>query len=283
VREFAPVPSHPTERVRVTDAGGFRFVESRNYIAVPLHAHERATLTFVLDGALEESYAGRRRGERLAAASVLWRPPGLPHADRFAPEGAHTAVLELDGGRAELVAGMARGLEEAVHERGRGWEEVRRRLGRELLTVDSARTLALEGLALEALAELARQRTPVERDPAPPWLERVRELLHARYLAPELRVGELAAVADVHPVHLARVFRARLGCTPAAYVRRLRLEAAAQALATTARSIGEIALDCAFADQSHLTRAFRQAYGVPPAQFRARSQPRRRQGGPRIG
>lgn len=276
MREFAPVPSYPAERVRVTRAGGFRFVESRNVRAVPMHAHERATLTFVLDGGIDESYAGRRRDERCAAASVLWRPPGLLHADRFAPGGAHTAVLELDVARWELVAQLvprARGLDDVVHSRERAWELVRVRLTRELQTTDSARTLALEALALEALAELARQRTARERGPAPPWLERARELLHARFAEAELRVTELAAAADVHPVHLARVFRARFGCTPAAYVRRLRLEAAARALATTPRSIAEIALACAFADQSHLTRAFRQAYGVSPALFRERALP----------
>lgn len=141
-----------------------------------------------------------------------------------------------------------------------------------------ARGLALEGIALEALAALARQRSgrraPGERDarmpgPAPAWLARVRELLHARFAAPELRVTELAAAAGVHPVHLARVFQARLGSTPAAYVWRPKLEAGAHALKTTNRPVGEIALDCAFADQSHLRRAFRRASGVPPTEFRA--------------
>jgi AraC family transcriptional regulator len=273
--QFAPVPSHPAECVRVTDAGGFRFVESHNFIAVPMHSHERATLTFVLDGSLDESYAGHRRGERCAAASVLWRPPGMLHADRFAPDGAYTAVLELDLARWQLVADTARGLDDLVHVRGHEWERMRLRLRRELGAADSARTLALEGLALEALAELARLRTAGERSPAPPWLEHVRELLHARFTEPELRMRELAAVANVHPVHLSRVFQARFGCTPAAYLRRLRLEAAARALATTRRTISEIALDCAFADQSHLTRAFQKAYRVSPALFRARSLPPR--------
>lgn len=72
MRAFAPVPSYAAERVREHVAGGFRFVESRNFRTVPLHAHERATLTFVLGGALEESYAAAPLGRRRGGSG--WRP-----------------------------------------------------------------------------------------------------------------------------------------------------------------------------------------------------------------
>ena len=56
---------------------------------------------------------------------------------------------------------------------------------------------------------------------------------------------------------------------------RLRLEAAASQLRHSRESIGRIALDCGFADQSHLTRAFSLHFGVPPARYR---QAHRRRG-----
>ncbi len=83
-----------------------------------------------------------------------------------------------------------------------------------------------------------------------------------------ITIAALARQAGVHPVHLARTFRKRYVCSPAELVRRLRLEWAAQQLEAVHRSIGEIALEAGFHDQSHLTRAFREAQGMPPGAYR---------------
>jgi transcriptional regulator GlxA family with amidase domain len=39
-------------------------------------------------------------------------------------------------------------------------------------------------------------------------------------------------------------------------------------LKNTARSMADIAAECGFYDQSHFTRTFKAAEGVPPLQFR---------------
>ena len=126
---------------------------------------------------------------------------------------------------------------------------------------------ALGGLAREMLVRLAPE---PELSPArPPWLQRVLEVVHARS-GETLSLGELAQVAGVHPVYLARAFRAHLGTTLGAYLRKLRVDRAAEQLTATELSIAEIALDAGFADQSHLTRVFRAAVGATPAQYRER-------------
>jgi len=40
-------------------------------------------------------------------------------------------------------------------------------------------------------------------------------------------------------------------------------------VASTSRSIVDIAADAGFHDQSHFTRSFRAAYGIAPAAYRA--------------
>ena len=80
----------------------------------------------------------------------------------------------------------------------------------------------------------------------------------------------LAAIANlsVHAFH--RRFRAVFGETPAAYVRRLRLERAAWRLQLHGDSILSIALDCGFGDHETFSRAFRRAHGMAPGAFARR-------------
>ena len=87
--------------------------------------------------------------------------------------------------------------------------------------------------------------------------------------------AELAALAEVHPVSVVRAFRRHTGLTPGAYVRRLRLEAAARALLAGGEPIAQVALEAGFASQAHFTRAFSAHFGRPPGAFR------RERGGPR--
>lgn len=76
----------------------------------------------------------------------------------------------------------------------------------------------------------------------------------------------------------ARVFRRYYGMTPGEYVRRLRLEWALERIQRTAVPLASIALECGFADQSHLTRAFRQRFGLASSRFRRKPRPTRTAG-----
>jgi AraC family transcriptional regulator len=91
---------------------------------------------------------------------------------------------------------------------------------------------------------------------------------HASTNGTTLRIATIAAEVGVHPVHLARAFRARYGTSPGAYLRRLRLEAAMAELAGS-DPLARIAHRAGFSDQSHFTRAFKAAFGTAPGQWRA--------------
>lgn len=70
----------------------------------------------LLDGAFEESYRGRR-SESCETASVLFRPAGAPHADRFGRDGALNVVIEVEPARVEMLRGYTDALEALVHRR----------------------------------------------------------------------------------------------------------------------------------------------------------------------
>ena len=78
----------------------------------------------------------------------------------------------------------------------------------------------------------------------------------------------LAAECGVHPVYLARVFRRHYAQSIGSFMLQSRLRLAMWRLATTAEPIARIALECGFADQSHLTRMLHRETGATPARFR---------------
>ena len=67
---------------------------------------------------------------------------------------------------------------------------------------------------------------------------------------------------------LARQFRAAVGTSPYRYSLMRRLDCA-RAQLRSRRSLADVALATGFADQAHLTRKFKAAFGITPARYRA--------------
>lgn len=70
------------------------------------------------------------------------------------------------------------------------------------------------------------------------------------------------------PSHLGRLFKTHLGISPHRYLLDLRVERARLLLAGTAQPIAQLALECGFASQEHLTRHFRRMCRTTPAAYR---------------
>ena len=83
-----------------------------------------------------------------------------------------------------------------------------------------------------------------------------------------IHIRDLSAVARRSPAHFSRKFKLAIGESPHAYVVRKRLERACHLMMTSTSSLSEIALSVGFADQAHLCRLFRRAFGQSPASWR---------------
>jgi transcriptional regulator GlxA family with amidase domain len=86
----------------------------------------------------------------------------------------------------------------------------------------------------------------------------------------DLSVGALARRMSMSPRHFARLFMARLGTSPGAYVRRLRVEQARRRIEEGATRFKQVARECGFADEQALRRGFQDVVGITPAEYRAR-------------
>jgi len=93
------------------------------------------------------------------------------------------------------------------------------------------------------------------------------EVVHDRCHEP-LRVDDLARAAGMSADRLERAMQRVLATSPKQYLLRIRAERAAALLATTDRSIAQVAAECGYYDQSQMTRQFRAHIGVTPMGYR---------------
>ncbi len=106
---------------------------------------------------------------------------------------------------------------------------------------------------------------------------RINDVLYAihRDISADLGAVELARLAAWSEQHFHRVFRRVTGETVHGYVRRTRLEQAANQLTFhRGTPIIEIAQKCGFASLSSFSQAFRATFGTSPGRWRSGEQPR---------
>jgi AraC family transcriptional regulator len=131
-----------------------------------------------------------------------------------------------------------------------------------------------DGLTLEALlAELeGGLSSPEPAVPERRWLSPILDILDGEPDRPWTLV-QLAAIAERHPVYLARAFRAATGLSVGGYRRTRRLIRACIELRTGRVPLSALAADQGYADQAHMTRELRRFLGTTPRAFRRGQRP----------
>jgi len=231
------------------------------------HTHDCPIFGIMLGGAFQSAIARRRLDCPVSAAWV--EPRAERHGNFIGRAGARVLVVQPDLEREDLFGPFAKYLDEVRYLRHAGIAADARRLAAELVIADDVSPLAVDGLVQTMLAAAARAWTPRGAQAPPRWLLRAQEMLHAHFRE-RVSIAGIAKAVGVSPWHLARAFRAHLRAAPADYVRRLRVEWAAEQLAGTGMSLAEVAAAAGFSDQSHLTREFVRCLGVTPGVYRRR-------------
>lgn len=87
-------------------------------------------------------------------------------------------------------------------------------------------------------------------------------------------IAACARLAHMSETNFRRRFKQTLGCTPLEFLTSVRLAAARKLLATTDRSIADIALETGFCDHAHFIRVFRAHRKTTPGAYRRHHQKR---------
>lgn len=238
-----------------------RLTEIRYTAGAPAHAHERPYLCLIHGGRYTERFGRRQR--ICESLTVAWHPPGMQHTITLERP---VNALNLEPGPTWLGWMLDHGFatDAPSDTRGGPVAEAGTRLAAAM--DQGGDPLTVEALTAEVVAALCRFQA-AEWSRRPGWLADAPDLFDGDNSAPR-SLRDLAAAAGVHPVHFAAVFRRCYGCSVGDYLRRRRVAQARRSLAELDRPLAEVAAAVGFADQSHLTRAFKRYTGMTPGAYR---------------
>ncbi len=88
------------------------------------------------------------------------------------------------------------------------------------------------------------------------------------HLDQSLSLADLATLVGMSACYFATLFKQSTGTSPHQFIVQCRLQRSQHLLARSDAAIAEIALQCGFSSQSHLTRVFRKHLGTTPRAYR---------------
>jgi AraC family transcriptional regulator len=222
----------------------------------PFHVHDETTVVVPLSGLfVENTFKASIRGEPGVA---IVETPDSPHENIYSPVGGTNLRLRLGAELERFVSLEAGGQPGHV----RAYEIA----GEMAEHMSDADPLLMECAGLEILGFVRN---------GPAWIPRGRPN-YLRDVVADLRANisrkrGIAAIArDVSfsPIRLVRSFRRAYGISLAHFMRILQMQHALKLLGDPTLSISAVAAEAGFSDQSHMTRAFAQTYGLTPAVLR---------------
>ena len=250
---------------RVLSAPGLHAYEAAYdpWSRLPEHGHAAPFFTYVLRGSYVER-AGHHARECSRGAVIFHDQES--HTNEVGGAGTVSLNVEFDS---ELWRELADGAGAALAGRVLGgdleWSALR--AWREFQHADTSNTLAVEE-AIVLLCEAARRTYTRGLFEPHQRLDRCIAYLDEHPLEAH-RLAEVARIAGVHPMHLAKLFRRRFGCSMGEYLRRRRVAWACSQLAHGKDTITTIAQNAGFADHAHFTRTFVRITGCTPRTYRA--------------
>lgn len=238
------------------------------------HRHDTYAIGVTLTGVQTFSYRGEVRNS-LAGQTIVLHPDELHDGRAGAEGGFQYRMLYIDPDA----------IRDAMPDAARSLPFIK-----ECISQDPA----LRAVAIAALQDIDCEKTELEwasdiadialalarLDPAaaprrigPADIEAVRRAKQAMMdsldQGRDLAMGDLESITGQSRFALARHFRAVSGISPHRWLVMRRLDRARAALQSGA-TLSAAAADAGFADQAHMTRHFKNAYGMTPGQWRGR-------------
>ena len=233
------------------------------------HRHDTYAIGVTLDGVQAFRYRGAKQRSTAGEVFVL-HPDEVHDGHAGTSAGFRYRILYVAPRLVQDALGATRPLpfvRDAVSRNARLMRAIMPALDDlEVALEDVQRDEIVSGLA-QALAASDASLAPL-RPGKPCWrgVTGARELIDSAVGA--VASAELEAVSGLSRYALARHFRACLGTSPHRYLTMRRLDRA-RGLIRRGTPLADAALACGFADQSHMTRQFKRAYGLSPGRWAA--------------
>jgi AraC-like DNA-binding protein len=262
----------PRDAVRMLPAGpGLERIEAFfTGHAFDPHRHDTYAVGLTLSGVQCFTYRGEARDSLAGQAIVLH--PGEVHDGRSGVETGFTYRMVYVEPRLirDALGGLIRSLP-FVPTPVTGDARMVAAAAGALAAADRTMEPFEADQAVLALAEAMAALAGGFQAPADPVASRAvdiaRDLLDAQ-CERVVESEELERATGMDRWQLARHFRAQLGTSPYRYLTMRRLDRVRAAL-LDGTALAEAAVASGFADQSHMTRQFKKAYGVSPGRWRA--------------
>jgi AraC family transcriptional regulator len=229
---------------------------------VASHRHAASYFSLLLEGSYRET------AHELTVAyepfTLVYHAARTEHTDTIGPNGCRLFFVELLPRWNDVMALLGPQPEHLVELNGGEPAWLALRLYQDVISG------ALDPLTVEALlyelcdyAVSSHMRDTTE----PPWLVVVDRVVQSQFID-GLNLGDIASEAAVSPSQLCRAFRRFRGKSIGDYILGLRIQRVCRRLAETSMPLRDVAAEAGFADQSHMTNAFRRAIGSSPGSYR---------------
>ncbi|MGE3648491.1 MAG: AraC family transcriptional regulator [Reyranellaceae bacterium] len=233
------------------------------------HRHDTYAIGYTLEGVQSFRYRGSDQNSQAGQVFVL-HPDETHDGHAGTAEGFHYRILYVEPGAVRDALVDERRTLPFVRDTVSNNRRIVAAIAPALVDLDRPLEEPLRDQVIASLADAlaaADPSMPPRRLSARDWraVGRVREMLDAN-VAGGVASAELEAATGQTRYVLARHFRAFFGTTPYRYLVMRRLDHA-RGLIRRGVTLANAAVASGFADQSHMTRHFRRAYGLSPGRW----------------
>jgi AraC family transcriptional regulator len=232
-------------------------------IEVPWHYHENAYFFYHLKGRLDE--VNKKKTVTCTTGTLLFHHWQDPHYDKNFSEDASFFHIEIENSWFSQHHLKPSILEGSFQLESPTLKPLFQRIHNEIRLNDKTTQISVDGLLLQALAEITRSAVN-ERTTNPDWVRKAKEILNDS-VPDKITLQMLSAATGIHPVHLSKEFPKYFNAGFGQYIRSLRIEKAIKLLSDKDLSLSAIAFACGFSDQSHFIRCFKETIGTIQAFF----------------
>lgn len=238
----------------------------------PVKFHKQIELCYVLDGVLDVEIEGKKKS--LNKGDVYLVFPNIPHA--VFSSNASVLIAIIDG---EIVHSYREILSHqkpkdpviTSEKLGVGVVTLFQQIHDSYITESPFRSTVLHSLFNALLGMLLNSCQTIPRNSENELIEKIL-IYFSDHFTDKITLDNVANEFNYSKYYISHIINDTLHCNFSTLLNSYRISLAQNLLISTAKSIGEIATECGFQNQSSFNRVFAKLVGVSPCKFRLKRE-----------